>query len=59
MSNSEPSAHSRQVSETPNEPEDQPPTGPNLILIYSLLGLSFLIAIGIAVLIVLPFYHRR
>jgi hypothetical protein len=33
--------------------------GPNLALIYGLLALGLLVAIGFAVLIVLPFYHRR
>ncbi len=33
--------------------------GPNLILIYSLLGAALVIAMVIAALIVLPFYHRH
>jgi hypothetical protein len=33
--------------------------GPNLKLIYSLIGLAMLLAIGVAALIVLPFYLRR
>ena len=33
--------------------------GPNLKLIYSLILLAMLAAIGFAALIVLPFYHRR
>jgi hypothetical protein len=41
------------------EEEDEPSKGPNLVLIYSLLGAALLIAMGLAVLIVLPFYHRR
>ena len=32
--------------------------GPNLILIYSLIGLAFLAAMAAAALIVLPFYRR-
>ncbi len=39
--------------------EDEPSKGPNLALIYSLLGVALLVAMGLAVLIVLPFYHRR
>ena len=31
----------------------------NLTLAYSLLALAILAAIGIAIFIVLPFYHRR
>jgi hypothetical protein len=41
------------------EEEDEPSKGPNLVLIYSLLGAALLVAMGLAVLIVLPFYHRR
>lgn len=41
------------------ERDDGAPRGPNLVLIYSLLGLALLIAMGLAVLIVLPFYQRR
>jgi hypothetical protein len=33
--------------------------GPNLVLIYSLIGLALIAAIGFAALIVLPFYNRR
>ena len=39
--------------------EDEPSQGPNLTLIYSLLGAALLIAMGLAVLIVQPFYHRH
>ena len=40
------------------EPE-MPPQGPNLTLLFSLLALALAAAIGFALLIVLPFYHRR
>lgn len=33
--------------------------GPNLTLVYSLIAVAMLVAIGIAAMIVLPFYHRR
>jgi hypothetical protein len=33
--------------------------GPNLALIYGLIGLAMLIAIAVAAMVVLPFYHRR
>ncbi len=33
--------------------------GPNLVLLYSLIALALAAAIGFALLIVLPFYHRR
>jgi hypothetical protein len=33
--------------------------GPNLVLLYSLIALALAVAMGLAVLIVLPFYMRR
>ena len=39
--------------------DDQPSGGTNLTLIYSLIALALIAAIGFALLIVLPFYHRR
>ena len=44
---------------TDSEQEDEPSKGPNLILLYSLLGLAMMIAAALAAWIVLPFYHRR
>lgn len=41
-----------------NDP-DKAPRGINLALIYGLMLVALLIAIGLATLIVLPFYHRR
>ena len=38
---------------------DEPSQGPNLVLLYSLIALALAVAIGLAVLIVLPFYQRR
>ncbi len=38
---------------------DDPAAGPNLALLYSLIGLALAAAIGLAVLIVRPFYLRR
>lgn len=35
------------------------PNGINLTLVYSLIALALFAAIGFALLIVLPFYHRR
>lgn len=32
-------------------------TGPNLALLYGLIALALAVAIGFAVMIVLPFYH--
>ena len=38
---------------------DKAPRGVNLALIYGVMLVALLIAIGLATLIVLPFYHRR
>jgi hypothetical protein len=47
----------------PDQPEtdleDSPNRGPSLTLLYSLIALALAIAIGFALMIVLPFYHRR
>ncbi|HEY1161420.1 MAG TPA: hypothetical protein VGE83_12360 [Terracidiphilus sp.] len=45
------------VSET--DPADKPSQGPSLTLIYSLIALAIIAAIGFAMMIVLPFHHRR
>ncbi len=42
-----------------NSQDDPPSGGPNLVLIYCLMFLAFLVAVGCAAMIVLPFYHRR
>ena len=36
-----------------------PNRGPNLTLIYSLIVLAMIVAIAIAAMVVLPFYHHR
>jgi hypothetical protein len=36
-----------------------PSQGPSLTLLYSLIALALIAAIGLAMMIVLPFYHRR
>jgi hypothetical protein len=45
----------------PSQPlaEDQPAQGPSLKLLFGLVVLALAAAIGFALLIVLPFYHRR
>jgi hypothetical protein len=49
-----------QKPESSHEPEeDSPSQGPNLVLIYSLIGFALIAAIFLAGLIVLPFYRRR
>ncbi len=40
-------------------PEPESDAGPNLTLIYSLIGLALAVAIGLAALIVRPFYLRH
>ena len=42
-----------------SEPQDRPAQGRSLTLLYGLLVLALAAAIGFALLIVLPFYHRR
>ena len=42
-----------------SEPDEDPPRGPNLVLMYSLIALALAAAIGLALTIVMPFYHRR
>ncbi len=39
--------------------DEEPSKGPSLVLLYSILALALLVAMGLAVFIVLPFYHRR
>ena len=38
---------------------EEPAQGPNLVLLYSLIALALAVAIGLALLIVWPFYMRR
>lgn len=38
---------------------DRAPRGVNLVVIYGVMLFALLVAIGLATLIVLPFYHRR
>jgi hypothetical protein len=52
----QPEIHS--VSAEPDADEASSP-GPNLVLLYSLIALALATAIGLAVLIVMPFYYRR
>ena len=43
----------------PSDQEEEPSQGPNLVLLYSLIALALAAAIGIAIMIVMPFYLRR
>ena len=45
--------------ERPGEEENGQAKGPNLIVLYGLLALALAAAIGLALMIVLPFYRRR
>jgi hypothetical protein len=42
-----------------SEQEEEPSKGPNLVLLYSLIALALVAAIGFAMMIVMPFYLRR
>ena len=42
-----------------SEDEEKASSGPNLVLLYSLMALAFLAAMVIAGLIVLPYYQHR
>jgi hypothetical protein len=46
-------------SPTQSDQDEEPSKGPNLVLLYSLIAFALVAAIGCALLIVLPFYHRR
>ncbi len=46
-------------NESGDEPGDEPRQGPSLTLLYGLIALALAVAIGFALLIVLPFYQRR
>jgi hypothetical protein len=41
-----------------NDGEEEPARGPNLVLLYSLIALALVTAIGLAAMIVWPFYRR-
>ncbi len=49
---------SGQDASSPNE-QNEPVKGPNLILLYCLLGLALVAAMSFAAAIVWPFYIRR
>lgn len=48
-----------QQSSQHDQQDDEQSRGPNLVLIYSLLGAAIIAAMTIAALIVLPFYRHR
>ena len=44
----------------PNLPtEEEEPKGPNIVVLYALLALGLLAAMGFAWMVVLPFYRHR
>ncbi len=57
---SRPDDERREIQDQPPEPETSPEnSGPNLVLIYTLLALAIIGAMGFAAMIVWPFYLRR
>lgn len=54
MSDREGSQKTEQASDV-----DRAPQGPNLLLVYGWMLVALLVAIGLATLIVLPFYRHR
>jgi hypothetical protein len=57
MSNSGPVQS--ETAQSQPDPEDSRSSGPNLVLLYSLIALALAAAIGFALMIVIPFHHRR
>jgi hypothetical protein len=53
------SEREREPAHSGDDHEEGPGKGPNLVLLYGLLVLALAAAIGFALMIVLPFYHRR
>ncbi len=49
----------RQETEKNDSSGEEPARGPSLVLLYGLLALAMAVAIGLAALIVRPFYLRR
>ena len=56
---SEPNRQPPSSESGPLATEESPSSGPSLTLIYSLVALALVAAIGFAMLIVMPFYHRH
>ena len=49
----------RRPERVDEDEEDKAAQSPNLTLLYSLIALALAAAIGLALLIVMPFHHRR
>lgn len=58
-SNSPPTKHEFHSPKPDSSDSEEPSTGPSLTLLYSLIGLALLFAVGFALLIVAPFHHRH
>jgi hypothetical protein len=57
---SEPDVPGNSVEERPEFEDDHPHNaGPSLPLLYTLIAVALAAAIGLALTIVFPFYHRR
>ena len=59
MSDPQKPANEQDPNQSAAPTTDQPAKGLNLTLAYSLITIALLAAIGFALLIVLPFYHRH
>ena len=59
MSDIQKPVNDQHVNQSAAPTSDEPTKGPNLTLAYSLITIALLAAIGFALLIVLPFYHRH
>jgi hypothetical protein len=51
--------HDAEQASGSNPESEQGSSGPNLFLVYTLLALAILAAIGFAAMVVWPFYARR
>ena len=49
----------RQIPRDEENDADNAPRGVNLAVVYGIMLVALLIAIGLATLIILPFYHRH
>jgi hypothetical protein len=48
----------RNPTQRPNIEEEPEPKGPNIMLLYALLALGLLAAMGFAWMVIMPFHHR-
>lgn len=50
--------NAEQPDAEPRDAAEEPAPGPSLVLLYSLIAVALAVAIGLATLIVLPFYRH-